>query len=113
MLYDYSLSKAGEIAAQVTTLDRPNEIFTLSGGKLTRITHANDEHLAKLKLAQGEYVHFKSKDGTTVSGYLYKPIDYAPGKNAIVQKILAAAGLSADERARINASNAVTRSMGD
>ena len=23
---------------------------------------------------------FKSKDGTTVSGYLYKPIDYVPGK---------------------------------
>jgi len=80
MLYDYSLSKAGAIAAQITALDRPNEIFTLSGGKLTRITHANDEHLAKLKLAQGEYVHFKSKDGTMVSGYMYKPIDYASGK---------------------------------
>jgi dipeptidyl aminopeptidase/acylaminoacyl peptidase len=80
MLYDYSLSKAGAIAAQITTLDRPNEIFTLPGGKLTRITHANDELLAKLKLAQGEYVHFKSKDGTMVSGYMYKPIDYTSGK---------------------------------
>jgi dipeptidyl aminopeptidase/acylaminoacyl peptidase len=80
MLYDYSLSKAGAIAAQITTLDRPNEIFTLPGGKLTRITHANDEVLAKLKLAQGEYVHFKSKDGTMVSGYMYKPIDYTSGK---------------------------------
>jgi len=80
MLYDYSLSKSGEIAAQITTVDRPNEIFTLPGGKLTRITHVNDELLGKLKLAQGEYVHFKSKDGTTVSGYMYKPLDYAPGK---------------------------------
>ena len=80
MLYDYSLSKAGEIAAQITTLDRPSEIFVLPGGKLTRITHSNDELLAKLKLAQGEYVKFKSKDGTTVSGYLYKPLDYVAGK---------------------------------
>jgi len=80
MLYDYSLSKSGEIAAQITTLDRPNEIFTLPSGKLTRITHANDELLGKLKLAQGEYVHFKSKDGMTVSGYMYKPMDYTPGK---------------------------------
>jgi dipeptidyl aminopeptidase/acylaminoacyl peptidase len=80
MLYDYSLSKAGAIAAQITTLDRPDEIFTLPGGKLTRITHVNDEHLAKLKLAQVEYVHFKSKDGTMVSGYLYKPIAYTAGK---------------------------------
>jgi dipeptidyl aminopeptidase/acylaminoacyl peptidase len=80
MLYDYSLSKAGEIAAQITTLDRPSEIFAVPGGKLTRITHSNDELLAKLKLVQGEYVKFKSKDGTTVSGYMYKPLDYVAGK---------------------------------
>src|SRR5438477_1334730 len=42
MLYDYSLSKSGEIAAQITTLDRPNEVFTLRDGKPSRITHAND-----------------------------------------------------------------------
>jgi len=80
MLYDYSLSKSGEIAAQITTLESPNEIYTMPGGKLTRITHANDEVLAKLKLAQAEYVKFQSKDGTTVSGYMYKPLGYTAGK---------------------------------
>jgi len=80
MLYDYSLSKSGDIAAQITTLDRPNEIYTAPAGKLTRITHANDEVLAKLELVQGEYVKFKSKDGTTVSGYMYKPLGYTTGK---------------------------------
>jgi dipeptidyl aminopeptidase/acylaminoacyl peptidase len=80
MLFDYSLSKTGEIAAQITTLDHPNEIFTVPDGKLTRITHANDDVLAQLKLVQGEYVKFKSQDGTTVSGYMYKPLDYTPGK---------------------------------
>src|SRR5205807_1527107 len=80
MLYDYSVSKSGEIAAQITTLDQPNEIYTAPGGKLTRITHANDEVLAKLQLVPGEYVKFKSKDGTTVSGYLYKPLGYSQGK---------------------------------
>jgi len=80
MLYDYSLSRSGEIAAQITTLHSPNEIYTAPGEKLTRITHANDEVLAKLKLVQGEYVKFKSTDGTTVSGYLYKPLGYTPGK---------------------------------
>ena len=80
MLYDYSLSKAGEIAAQVTTLDRPNEIYTVARGKLTRITHANDAVLSELKLVQGEYVKFKSQDGTIVSGYLYKPLDYVASK---------------------------------
>ena len=80
MLYDYSLSKSGEIAAQITTLDRPDEIFTAPGGKLTRITHVNDEQLARLKLTQPDYVRFKSSDGTLVSGYLYKPLNYAAGK---------------------------------
>jgi len=35
MLYDYSPSKSGEIAALITTLDRPSEIFALTDGKLT------------------------------------------------------------------------------
>jgi dipeptidyl aminopeptidase/acylaminoacyl peptidase len=82
MVYSYSLGKSGEIAAQIDQIDRPSEIYALpaSGGTLTRLTHTNDALLSQLKLSPGEYVHFKSKDGTTVSGYLYKPLDYAPGK---------------------------------
>jgi dipeptidyl aminopeptidase/acylaminoacyl peptidase len=80
MLYSYSLSKSGEIAANITTLDRPSEIFTLIGGKLERVTHTSDALMSQLKLSQGEYVSFKSKDGTIVHGYLYKPLDYVPGK---------------------------------
>jgi dipeptidyl aminopeptidase/acylaminoacyl peptidase len=80
MLYDYSLSKSGEIAAHIVTLDRPDEIYTVPGGKLTRITHVNDALISQLQISAGEYVHFKSKDGTTVSGYLYKPLGYEAGK---------------------------------
>jgi dipeptidyl aminopeptidase/acylaminoacyl peptidase len=35
--------------------------------------------MAELNLPDVEYVHFKSKDGTTVAGYLYKPVGYVPG----------------------------------
>jgi dipeptidyl aminopeptidase/acylaminoacyl peptidase len=82
MLYAYSLANSGEIAARILTADHPDEIFALPGGdgKLTRITHVNDTLMAQLKLSPAEYVHFKSKDGTPVSGYLYKPLDYTPGK---------------------------------
>src|SRR6202521_2549625 len=82
MLYSYSLAKTGEIAARIVTLDRPDEIYALTpaGGKLARITHTNDALMAQLKLSSSEYVHFKSKDGTVASGYLYKPLDYTPGK---------------------------------
>jgi dipeptidyl aminopeptidase/acylaminoacyl peptidase len=82
MLYAYSLAKNGDIAAQIDMPDRPSEIYTqpASSNKLTRITKTNDSILAQLKLVQPEFVQFKSKDGTTVHGYLYKPLDYTPGK---------------------------------
>jgi dipeptidyl aminopeptidase/acylaminoacyl peptidase len=79
MVNDYSLAKTGDIVAQVATIDRPDELFSPSEGKLTQITHSNDALMSQLRLSHGEYVHFKCKDGTTVSGYLYKPLGYVPG----------------------------------
>jgi dipeptidyl aminopeptidase/acylaminoacyl peptidase len=76
----YSPGKDGAIAAQISSLDRPDEIFLFSDNKLTRLTKTNDALFAQLRLAQVDYVHFKSKDGTSVAGYLYKPLDYTPGK---------------------------------
>ena len=91
MLYSYSVAKSGEVAALITTPDRPSEIFTIPDGKLTRISHTNDAFISQVKLTAPEYVKFKSKDGTTVSGYLYKPIDYVAGK-----KILPSSGHTED-----------------
>jgi dipeptidyl aminopeptidase/acylaminoacyl peptidase len=82
MVNAYSIGKTGDIAAQVATMDRPDELFTIPGGKLTQITHTNDALFSQLKISHGEYVQFKSKDGTNVAGYLYKPLDYTPGKKA-------------------------------
>ena len=78
----YSLGKDGAIAAQIGSLDRPDEIFfqAASAKEPTRLTKTNDALFAQLRLAQIDYVHFKSKDGTSVAGYLYKPLDYTPGK---------------------------------
>ena len=78
----YSLGKDDAIAAQISTIDRPEEIFYLANGAKDpmRLTKTNDALFAQLRLAQADYVHFKSKDGTAVAGYLYKPLDYTPGK---------------------------------
>src|SRR5882724_1789463 len=76
----YSLAKDGAIAAQIGSLDRPDEIFLSNGTDLTRLTKTNDALISQLRLAKVDYVHFKSKDGTPISGYLYKPVGYAPGK---------------------------------
>lgn len=76
----FTLGKDDEIAAQIGTIDRPDEIFLQKGGELTRLTKTNDALMAQLRLATAEYVHFKSKDGTAVSGYLYKPLDFDTAK---------------------------------
>ena len=80
MLDSYSFSKDGTLAASLSTMDRPYELYTVPGGKLTRVTHVNDAWLSTFRLSPGEYVSFKSKDGTTVHGYVYKPLDYVAGK---------------------------------
>jgi dipeptidyl aminopeptidase/acylaminoacyl peptidase len=76
----YSVAKDGTLAAALSTMDRPYELYTFPGGKLTRLTHVNDAWLSTFQLAPGEYVSFKSKDGTTVRGFIYKPLDYVAGK---------------------------------
>src|SRR5580704_16084068 len=80
----YSVAKSGEISTLITTMDRPAEIYTMlngaPGAKFTRITHVNDDFVAKIRIVTPEYVKFRSKDGTTVAGYLFKPLDYAAGK---------------------------------
>jgi dipeptidyl aminopeptidase/acylaminoacyl peptidase len=76
----YTMAKDGTVAANISTVDSPYELFTVPGGKLTRLSRVNDNWLARFKLSQGEYVSFKSADGTTVHGYMYKPLDYVPGK---------------------------------
>jgi dipeptidyl aminopeptidase/acylaminoacyl peptidase len=76
----YTVSKDGTIAATISTSDRPFELFTAPGGQPNRLTHLNDEWLTQHRPVKAEYVSFKSKDGTTVHGYLYKPVDYVPGK---------------------------------
>ncbi|HZP63635.1 MAG TPA: S9 family peptidase [Terriglobales bacterium] len=82
MLYSYSVANNGAVAALITTPERPQEIFTMAaeGGEPKRITHTNDALMSQLKLTMPEYVSFKSKDGTTVRGYLYRPLDYETGK---------------------------------
>jgi dipeptidyl aminopeptidase/acylaminoacyl peptidase len=66
--------------AQIATPERPDELFSIIDGKYTQLTHVNDALFSQLKLSHGEYIHFKSKDGTQISGYLYKPLDYTPGQ---------------------------------
>ncbi len=76
----FSYGKDGLIAAQIGTSDRPDEVFLQKGSDLIRLTQTNDALISQLRLAKVEYVHFKSKDGTAVAGYLYKPANFDAAK---------------------------------
>jgi dipeptidyl aminopeptidase/acylaminoacyl peptidase len=81
MVYAYSLSHDGTVAAQISDTTRPDEVYLLSvDGKLRRLSQTNDALLSQIQLADVDYVHFKSKDGTTVAGYITKPPDFQAGK---------------------------------
>lgn len=82
MLYAFTLAKNGAVAALITTPDRPAEVFILGteNEQPKRVSQTNDALMSQLKLTTPEYVKFKSKDGTTIRGFLYKPLDYVPGK---------------------------------
>jgi dipeptidyl aminopeptidase/acylaminoacyl peptidase len=78
--YSNSTGPVDAVVAQVATVDRPDELFIIQGNQYTQLTHVNDALFSQLQITHGEYVHFKSKDGTPVSGYLYKPLNYTPGQ---------------------------------
>lgn len=68
----------GLVAVLLSRPDIPGDIFTVSNGRLKRITSANEELLAKIELSQPEEIHFESKDGTGIEAFLYKPTGFAP-----------------------------------
>lgn len=79
----FSLSNDGAIAAAIAEPTRPDEIYLLAPkGELHRATATNDALLSQIRLGDAEYVRFRSKDGTPVAGYVYKPPDFEQGKKS-------------------------------
>jgi len=66
------------VLAHISTPDVPGDVFTFSGGQLKQITAANKELLDKIQLSQPEEIRFKSKDGTEIEAFLYKPTGFNP-----------------------------------
>lgn len=58
----------------------PAELFALEGGQFRQLTHQQDSFLAPLQLPLVEGFQSTSKDGTKISGILYKPHNYQPGQ---------------------------------
>ncbi len=62
----------------------PLELFALENGKLRQLTHLQDAFLAPLELPVVEGFKSTSKDGTEVSGILFRPADGVQKKLPLV-----------------------------
>ncbi len=76
----FDLGSKNRIVLLDGTVDRPNEVFALEGGKERRLTHQNDAWLDGLEVAPVSEISFDSKDGTRIDGFLALPPGYEAGK---------------------------------
>ncbi len=78
-LFAYNLGGKNRIIALISTPQAPAEVFAVEDGNIRQLTHENDALLAKINLATTEEINSKSKDGTSVNGFMVKPPGFRPG----------------------------------
>jgi dipeptidyl aminopeptidase/acylaminoacyl peptidase len=76
VVQDFSIGPEDRIAALVESPDRPAEIYAVEPSRLRALTHQNDSLLALVRLAPVAEISVKSRDGTTVNGFLVRPVGY-------------------------------------
>ncbi|MCX6151107.1 MAG: S9 family peptidase [Ignavibacteriales bacterium] len=77
---NFDLQKDGKIAYLCGTTLQPAEIFALDGKSNRQLSFQNQKLLSQLQLASTQEISFKSKDGTTINGFIVKPPNYQVGK---------------------------------
>jgi len=73
------MNPKGTIAALISKPDLPAQVFLQDSGNLSRLTHINDDFMSHIDLGQVENIHYKSKDGTPIEGFMFHPVDYQKG----------------------------------
>lgn len=80
LIGEFDVARNGAIAARIEAGNRGPEIFSVSKGRLERLTKINDEFLGSIALGTKETVSFKSTDGTEVQAFVTKPPGFVPGR---------------------------------
>ena len=70
-------ASSGQTALLVSHPQRPPEVFTAD---LRQLSRTNDALFSEITLGEVENIHFKSKDGTEVEGFVTKPPDFVAGR---------------------------------
>lgn len=86
----YDVSKTGDVAILQSQPQLPAEVFVVKAaeaGEPVRVTHVNDEFLAKVSLGAVERFKAKSADGTMIDAYLTRPPNAPAGKLPTILRI--------------------------
>jgi len=75
----FDVGKDGATVVRVSEPKFPAELFAVDASGLRRLTKVNDALLAQIQLTEAENIHFKSKDGTEIEGFLFRPLGYSKG----------------------------------
>jgi dipeptidyl aminopeptidase/acylaminoacyl peptidase len=84
----------------VTTMSEPQlptELYVIEKNSVRRLTNVQDSFLAPLQLATVEGFQSKSKDGTLVSGLLYRPANVVTGQKLPLILFIHGGPVSQDE----------------
>ncbi len=70
------------IAYTVTSHDRPADVYAanIDGTSERRLTNVNSDFAAEVALGSADHLHWASRDGTPIEGWLLRPSGYDPAK---------------------------------
>jgi len=78
--WSYDVGPDGSLAALITKMHSPEEVYLYKEDKLSQLTHTNQAIMDSLELAQVRNIHFESKDGTPIEGFMTLPVGYQKGE---------------------------------
>ena len=76
---DYSVSTNGRVTVLASSPTAPHEVFAVEGTELRPLSRQNDQWLRSIQLASVEEISFPSRDGTSINGFLVRPVGYRTG----------------------------------
>jgi len=76
---DYSVSTNGRVTVLASSPTAPHEVFAVEGTELRPLSRQNDQWLRSIQLAPVEEISFPSRDGTSINGFLVRPVGYRTG----------------------------------
>ncbi len=76
----YHIGRGGQVALQISEPHLPAEVFVLDRRAPRRLTTVHDDFLSSVRLGEVRNIHFPSRDGTEIEGWLTLPPDYREGR---------------------------------